>query len=195
MSVRIKLVVCALLVGFAISALPTGDSVAAVPCAKVCRQQQAVVSSAAVTTFVPTVANVFFPLYTAGYSQSPAADTSGNAELLRALILEIRGLRQDLRGAAGPGQPVPPEAAKVDPLEQMKIAALRVANNRCAACHDANVSDKKGNGFVLLNGGSFEKLTAGKAVNEMDHLWEIEKDKVMPPTNPLLDDELADLSA
>ncbi len=182
-----RLIVCAALLVAGIVALPMGE--AAPPC-RVCQKQVAVIQE---TAIVPVVSNIFYPLYTAQYQPGPSASADGNAELLRALLAEIKALRQDIRSPNGPGVPVPEAVA--DPLAGMKASALAVANNRCAACHTEATAGKKGGGFVLLTEGGFAKLDAAKALNVLDRIWETNAARAMPKGGTTLaDKELGELS-
>lgn len=141
----------------------------------VVHRQQAVVVQEAVVAVTPVAVATFVPIavaqYGVGYNQAAyAAPTTGAAPMstaptaaapdsdLRAIIEEIKSLRKEvleLRQQVGlPGQPqkVQPQAGKEHPV-------FGVFKAKCAACHESQVAQAKGKGFVLLLGNQLAKLT------------------------------------
>ncbi len=138
------------------------------------------------TKYVAVFPVLEFPTYSAVYVQPPAlvqdvrgrpgprpgpapGPAPGLSPDTRAILDALRSLDAritKLEGGVVPKPPVAPPTTPLDPFNPGKQPqkappaknALGLITAKCAACHDAKVSAKKGGGFDLVKDGALVKL-------------------------------------
>lgn len=147
------------------------------------------VNTVVIAAYVPLVA---VPAYSIGYAPyvapapPPVQPVQPQGSDFKLLIDELKSMRLELNKLKNspvlpPLQQQPPVQPPVQPPDQ--VGYLKIASQKCAACHDATTS-KKGDGLVLLSAGQLvaspeQRLRMVSAIYR----------GTMPPGQKLSDDE------